>query len=91
MQAGAVGGANTKSMLVKLAISKPFRASSFQARFDNILLEDAVAIAKAEPSGASFRLSSVAVVFYFITLSVKIAIDFTPPERLKSMASIAAA
>ena len=28
---------------------------------------------------------------YFITLSVKIAIDFTPPARLRSMASIAAA
>jgi hypothetical protein len=28
---------------------------------------------------------------YFITLSVKIAIDFTPPERLKSIASMAAA
>jgi hypothetical protein len=26
---------------------------------------------------------------YFITLSVKIAIDFTPPARLRSMASIA--
>ena len=28
---------------------------------------------------------------YFITVSVRIAIDFTPPARLRSMASMAAA
>jgi hypothetical protein len=28
---------------------------------------------------------------YFITVSVRMAIDFTPPERLRSMASMAAA
>ena len=39
LQAGAVTGKNTQSMRVMLAISKPFRADSFQARFDNILLK----------------------------------------------------
>lgn len=36
------------------------------------------------------ELLPLALQTYFITVSVKIAIDFTPPARLRSMASIAA-
>lgn len=39
LKAGAVSGASTRSVLVKLAISRPFRAPSFGARFDNVLLK----------------------------------------------------
>jgi len=38
IKAGSVSGASTKSALVRLALLKPFRASAFQARFDNVLL-----------------------------------------------------
>jgi hypothetical protein len=37
--AGSVSSEAVKSALVKLAISKPFRAASFQARFDNVLVK----------------------------------------------------
>ncbi|HEX3849475.1 MAG TPA: hypothetical protein VHW01_00830 [Polyangiaceae bacterium] len=43
LQAGSVTGKATQSMLLTLAISLPFRASTFHARFDNILV-------KASPS-----------------------------------------
>ncbi len=38
LKAGSVSSASTKSALVKLAISKPFHADAFQARFDNVLV-----------------------------------------------------
>lgn len=39
LKAGSVSAATTKSAQVKLALLKPFRANSFQARFDNVLLK----------------------------------------------------
>lgn len=39
LKAGSVSGELAQSMLVKLALSKPFRAPSFQARFDNVLVK----------------------------------------------------
>jgi hypothetical protein len=39
LHAGSVAGNTVKSALVKLAISKPFRAASFQASFDNVLIK----------------------------------------------------
>ena len=39
LKAGAVTGVNNQSVLVKLAISKPFRADSCRARFDNVLVK----------------------------------------------------
>lgn len=39
LKAGTVTSANTQSMSVRLAISKPAQADSYQARFDNILLK----------------------------------------------------
>jgi len=41
LKAGAISGANTKSVLVKLTVSRPFDAASFQAYFDNVLLKAA--------------------------------------------------
>jgi len=41
LKAGAISGANTKSVLVKLTVSRPFDAASFQAYFDNVLLKTA--------------------------------------------------
>ena len=38
LKAGSVSNDSTQSLLVKLAISKPFHADSFHARFDNVLL-----------------------------------------------------
>jgi hypothetical protein len=38
LKAGSVSGATTKSALIKLALLKPFRAESFRAKFDNVLL-----------------------------------------------------
>jgi hypothetical protein len=38
LKAGALSAETTKSALIKLAVSKPFRADSFQARFDNVLV-----------------------------------------------------
>jgi hypothetical protein len=39
LRAGSVSGATTKSALIRLAISLPFRAASFHARFDNVLVK----------------------------------------------------
>jgi hypothetical protein len=39
LRAGAVSPDTTKSALVKIAISKPFRAASFQAHFDDVLVK----------------------------------------------------
>jgi hypothetical protein len=39
IQAGSVSSETTKSARVELALSKPLQAQSFQAHFDNILLE----------------------------------------------------
>jgi len=39
LKAGSVSGASTKSAQIKLALLKPFRAESFQARFDNVLVK----------------------------------------------------
>jgi len=39
LKAGSVSAATTKSAYVKLALLKPFRAKSFQARFDNVLVK----------------------------------------------------
>jgi hypothetical protein len=39
LKAGAVSGEYTKSVLVKLGVSKPFSAPSFSARFDNVLVK----------------------------------------------------
>lgn len=39
LKAGSVSGELAQSMLVKLALSKPFRAASFGARFDNVLVK----------------------------------------------------
>ena len=39
LRAGAVSSDTAKSALVKLAISKPFRAAAFRARFDNVLVK----------------------------------------------------
>jgi hypothetical protein len=39
LRAGAVSADTTKSALVKIAISKPFRAASFQAHFDDVLVK----------------------------------------------------
>ncbi len=38
LKAGSLSSDSTQSLLVKLAISKPFHADSFRARFDNVLL-----------------------------------------------------
>lgn len=38
LKAGSLSSESTQSLLVKLAISKPFHADSFHARFDNVLL-----------------------------------------------------
>jgi hypothetical protein len=38
LKAGSLSTDSTQSLLVKLAISKPFHADSFHARFDNVLL-----------------------------------------------------
>ena len=38
LKAGAVSGVATQSAQVKLAVLKPLRAASFQARFDNVLV-----------------------------------------------------
>ena len=45
LKAGSVSAATTRSAQIKLALLKPFRALSFQARFDNVLLR----IESAEP------------------------------------------
>ena len=39
LKAGSVSTASTQSVLVKLAVLKPFRAESFHARFDNVLVK----------------------------------------------------
>jgi hypothetical protein len=39
LKAGAVSGPNTKSVLVRLVVSRPLDADSFQANFDNVLLK----------------------------------------------------
>jgi hypothetical protein len=39
LKAGSVSGELAQSMLVKLALSKPFRAPSFRARFVNVLVK----------------------------------------------------
>jgi len=39
LKAGSVSGATTKSAQVKLSLLKPFRAKSFQAQFDNVLVK----------------------------------------------------
>jgi hypothetical protein len=39
LKAGSVSGVSTQSALVKLAISKPFRAEAYRARFDNVLVK----------------------------------------------------
>ena len=39
LKAGAITAQTVRSALVKLVISKPFRAASFAARFDNVLLK----------------------------------------------------
>jgi len=39
LKAGSVSSASTKSAQVKLGLLKPFRAKSFQARFDNVLVK----------------------------------------------------
>lgn len=38
LKAGSISGASTKSAQIKLALLKPFRAPSFQVRFDNVLI-----------------------------------------------------
>jgi hypothetical protein len=38
LKAGSVSGATTKSAQIKLGVLKPFRAQSFRARFDNVLV-----------------------------------------------------
>ena len=38
IKAGAISAVTTKSALVKIAVSKPFRAPAFEARFDNVLV-----------------------------------------------------
>ena len=39
LKAGAVSGPDTKSVLVRLVVSRPLDAASFQASFDNVLLK----------------------------------------------------
>jgi len=41
LKAGSVSGATTKSAQIKLGVLKPFRAPSFRARFDNVLVTTA--------------------------------------------------
>ncbi|MEI9953451.1 MAG: hypothetical protein WDO74_31845 [Pseudomonadota bacterium] len=39
LKAGSVAGVGTKSMLVKLGLARAYRAESFSARFDNVLVK----------------------------------------------------
>lgn len=39
LKAGGVAPSSNRSVSIKLAIAKPFRAASFQARFDNVLVK----------------------------------------------------